>query len=88
MDKIISEQIWGELVREGGTPYNVKLDIKVKEVQPDESMTPIKRILLGIALSPASGKVVEDEVYPLRYTFDGKQTEKRYRIQGGKLYEG
>ena len=86
MDKIVSEQISGELLREGISPVRVLLNVKVKEIQPDESTTPIKRILVSVALSPMSGIVIEDGVYPLRFSFDGQQTETTYRVQGGKLY--
>ncbi len=62
MDKIVSEHISGQLLREGKSIY-VRLKIEVKEYTPDES-------------------------HILRYTFEGKQTEKSYRVQGGKLYAG
>ena len=88
MDKIVSEHISGQLLREGKSIY-VRLKIEVKEYTPDESPVPIKRLLETVALSPMSGIMVEDgDDYILRYTFEGKQTEKSYRVQGGKLYAG
>ncbi len=89
MDKVVTEHIWGELLREGmpGPPINVQLDITVKEKQLDDRTAPTIRILQKVALSPMSGKVVEDgNDYILRYTFDGKQVEEKMRVQGGKLY--
>ena len=88
MDKIVSEHISGQLLRQGKSIY-VRLKIEVKEYTPDESPVPIKRLLETVALSPMSGIMVDDgDDYILRYTFEGKQTEKSYRVQGGKLYAG
>ena len=90
MDSLVIEQIWGELLREGTPdvpPIHVRLDIRVREVQPHESTTPVKRILQAVSLSQMSGMVVEDgDDYILRYTFDGQQTEEKQRARRGKLY--
>jgi len=84
MDKIVREQIRGELLREGKPPINVKLDITAMEKQADQKTTPIKRIPQKVDFS--SGTVVEDGDCILRFTFDGQQVEEKKRVQGGKLY--
>ena len=59
----------------------------MKEFTPDQSTTPVKRILQTLALSPMSGKVVDDgSDYILRYSFDGKKVEEKKRVQNGRLY--
>jgi hypothetical protein len=88
MDKIVTEHIWGELLREGtpgAHPIKVQLDITVKEKHLDDRTAPIG-ILQKVSLSPKSGVVEDGDDYILRYTFDGKQAEEKMRVQGGKLY--
>jgi hypothetical protein len=86
MDRVVTKRVRGELIREGKT-YTVMLDLTIKQVQPDESETPIN-IIQREALTSVFGPVIEDGSYTLRYIFDGKQEEHRARVQGGTLISG
>jgi hypothetical protein len=87
MDKIVAKQIWGELTREGKPPINVKLNITVREVQPDQSLVPVERILQELRLSPMSGMAVEDgSDYILHFTFEGKQEQQKSRVDRDNLF--
>ena len=69
-----------------GKTYNVKLDLTVRQLQPDESTAlPIKNIIRGEALSPTLPVEVEDGTYTVRYVFDARTEEHTARVQGGKL---
>ncbi len=88
MSTTVLEQIWGELIRDGKTLYNIKLDLTVKELFVDERSMPVDRAISRMALSPMSTKAVVDGRYTLRYSFNGKQHEDSVRVQDGTLLAG
>jgi hypothetical protein len=50
MKKTAVDQVLGQLAGDGKT-YNVKVDLKVKEIWVDESMTPLDRVVTHATLS-------------------------------------
>jgi hypothetical protein len=88
MTKIVKEQLWGALMREGKAVYHVKLDVTVKEVTRDRSHLPIiSRAISAIELNPTQVKLVENGFYILRYDFDGQQHQISVRVQDGILLD-
>ena len=84
--KIKIEYVMGELIGEDGQQkYTPKLKLTIKEMYADESPAPVARAVAESEITPMSGMVIEDGIYTLRYTFDGKQQEHRIRIQGGTM---
>ena len=87
MTKTVVTQVWGTL-EGGGKTYNVKLNLTVKELWADESMTPLDRVVTRAELSPMSGVAVQNGNYTLRYSFNGKQEEHAVRVEDGTLLSG
>jgi hypothetical protein len=83
-DKTVMAHVAATLSGEGKT-YNVKLDLEVRQLLPDENTGPIKNVIRGEALSPTLPVEVEDGSYIVRYVFDARTEEHRARVQGGKL---
>jgi len=82
-DISVDRKLMRERVHRTGAPQ----DLTIKQVQPDESETPIN-IIQREALTSVFASVIEDGSYALRYIFDGKQEEHRARVQRGTLVSG
>jgi ribosomal protein S3AE len=54
MKKTAVDHLLGQLAGDGKT-HNVKVDLKVKEIWVDESMTPLDRVVTHATLSSTSG---------------------------------
>ena len=59
MSKTVIEYVWGELLRDGKTAYNVKLKLTVRETMVNESFAPVARAVARHDLMPMSGVDIE-----------------------------
>lgn len=83
MKKTAVDQVLGQLAGDGKT-HNVKVDLKVKEIWVDESMTPLDRVVTHATISSTS-YWLEDDNYTLRYCFNGTLEEHAVRVEDGTL---
>lgn len=80
-DRIVTEHVWAELIRESdGQVYRIKLKLSVKEYTPDEETSPIHRILM--AHEPVIGMSTVPDANDFLFR------EQKSRVQGNHLLAG
>jgi hypothetical protein len=85
--EIVAQRVQGILTDANGKTHNVQLVLKVIEMHVNERTDPVQRALDRIEIA-SGAQGAPDGSCTLKFPFDGRQEEKKFRLQGGALLAG